>query len=100
MNRVLEVLARHRRWAVASIAAELTIAAALVVSAGGHASGLPPLPTNDMQRLLALTGYPTPAQAPVQHNPEPKLAPVPRSACRPRSRPLPGDQARLPTSAI
>lgn len=60
---------------------------------------LPPLPTNDMQNLLALTGTQTPARAPVQHS-EPPLAPVPAAACGAGSRPLAGEQGRVPASAV
>src|SRR5207248_2669042 len=90
---------RHRRLAIGSIVAELA-AAALLISSSGHATSLPPLPSNDLQNLLALTGYPTPAQAPVQHNREPKLAPVPRAICARGSHPLAGEQGRVPKSAI
>src|SRR5690242_15320044 len=60
---------------------------------------LPTLPTNDLQQLLSLTGYPTPTPAPVQYN-EPPLAPPPRAQCGPGSRPLAGEQGRVPASAI
>jgi hypothetical protein len=66
----------------------------------GHALVLPALPTNDLQNLLALSGAPTPKQAPVQDNPQPPLAPVPRAQCGPGSRPLEGEQGRVPASAV
>ena len=67
----------------------------------GQASGvtLPTLPTNDLQNLLSLTGYPTPPPVPVQYN-EPPLEPPPRAECGPGSRPLAGEQGRVPASAI
>jgi hypothetical protein len=66
----------------------------------GHALVLPALPTNDLQNLLALTGAATPKQAPVQINPQPPLEPVPRAQCGPGSRPLDGEQGRVPASAV
>ena len=99
MSRVLDLIGRHRRIAAVSIMVELAAALALLLSEGGHAS-VPPLPPNDLQNLLALTGVPTPAQAPVQTNPEPKLAPVPRAHCGAGSHPLNGEQGRVPATAI
>src|SRR3954452_23653878 len=58
------------------------------------------LPANDLNGLLALTGVQTPAPVPVQENPEPPLAPVPRARCGPGSHPLPGLQGRVPQSAV
>jgi hypothetical protein len=66
----------------------------------GHALVLPALPTNDLQNLLALSGAPTPKQAPVQDNPQPALEPAPRADCEPGSHPLDGEQGRVPASAI
>ncbi len=68
----------------------------------GESSGVtaPALPTNDLQSLLSLTGYPTPKPAPVQENPEPPLEPVPRAECGSGSRPLSGWQGRVPASAV
>jgi hypothetical protein len=95
------------------MARRLALAGALVVgvtaalpgtAAADHpfaVAGQPPtLPANDLNNLLALTGYPTPLQAPLQHNPEPPLEPVPRAECGPGSRPLAGEQGRVPASAI
>jgi hypothetical protein len=89
----------------------LVLAAALAGTAGALAlssgdsrasgiSGLPTLPSNDLQDLLALTGTSTPKQAPVQDNPQPVLAPTPAAVCRAGSRPLAGEQGRVPASAI
>jgi hypothetical protein len=66
----------------------------------GHAIVLPALPTNDLQGLLALTGTPTPTPAPVQDNPQPPLQPAPAAQCGPGSRPLDGEQGRVPASAV
>src|SRR5436305_15348353 len=100
MKWLLDALARHRRLAMISVVAEVTAAGALIMSGGGHAVSLPPLPTNDFQNLLALTWTQTPAQAPVQHNAEPTLAPVPRAHCGRASHPLEGEQGRVPAAAI
>src|SRR5437867_595347 len=100
MNWFLDAIARHRRLAVFSIVAEVTAATVLALSGGSHAISLPALPSNDLQNLLALTGTQTPPQAPVQHNPEPRLAPVPRAHCGPGSHPLDGEQGRVPASAV
>ena len=63
--------------------AEVALALVLVLSPGGRALSLPTLPTNDLQQLLALTGVPTPARAPVQSSLDPALAPVPPAVCGP-----------------
>jgi hypothetical protein len=97
---MLDFLARHRRLAVMSIVVELAAAGALALSGGGHALSLPTLPTNDLQNLLALTGLPTPAAVPVQESSGPPLASVPPAVCGPGSRPLIGEQGRVPKSAI
>ena len=76
---------------------------ALVVVAfavpAGLARGDLPNPLND---LLALGqgGGQTPAQAPVQHNPEPPSVAVPRAVCGPGSHPLDGVQGRVPATAL
>src|SRR5947209_18576008 len=79
------------------------IAACLAVVAGPAASAsaqsAPGLPTNDLEDLLALTGWQTPARAPIQHV-EPELQPAPRADCSPGSTPLAGEQGRVPPSAI
>ncbi|MGI8558777.1 MAG: LVIVD repeat-containing protein [Solirubrobacteraceae bacterium] len=62
--------------------------------------GLPTLPTNDLQGLLALTGAQTPAPAPTQTNAEPPLAAVPPAVCDSASHPLAGEQGRVPAAAI
>lgn len=101
MGRFLDLVARHRRLAGLSLVAELAAVLALVLSAGGgRAITLPTLPTNDLQNLLSLTGYPTPKQAPVQTNAEPKLAPVPAAVCGAGSHPLAGEQGRVTAADI
>ncbi len=58
-----------------------------------------PNPLND---LLALgqAGGQTPAQVPVQNNPEPPSVAVPRAVCGPGSHPLDGVQGRVPAAAL
>jgi hypothetical protein len=80
--------------------ASVTLALVLVLSGGGHARSLPPLPANDLNELLGLTGVPTPAAVAVQTHPEPMLAPLPRASCARGSRPLAGEQGRVPAAAI
>jgi len=70
------------------------------VPARGVAQSGPTLPTNDLQGLLSLTGFPTPTPVPTQENPEPQLEAVPPAACGAGSRPLAGEQGRVPASAI
>ena len=94
-------------WAASAL---LALAAGLAAAAGVLAlsgpseaagiGGLPTLPSNDLQNLLALTGTSTPKQAAVQDNPQPVLAPTPAAVCGPGSRPLAGEQGRVPASAI
>jgi hypothetical protein len=87
---------------VVMLVVELTAGMVIGLSSRGSAQATPAptLPVNDLQNLLALTGFPTPAQAPVQENPEPVLAPAPAAVCGPGSRPLAGEQGRVPASAI
>jgi hypothetical protein len=75
------------------------MAVAVCAAVPGSAQG-PTLPVNDLSDMLALTGHPTPARAPVQENPQPALVPVPRALCQPGSRPLSGVQGRVPAAAI
>jgi hypothetical protein len=71
-------------------------------AAGGQSStrAAPSLPANDLNDLVALTGVPTPVQAPVQENPEPALEASPRAVCGAGSQPLAGVQGRVPQSAM
>src|SRR5438874_8547320 len=74
---------------------------AVALGAAPVASAQVVLPANDLNGLLALTGVQTPAPVPVQQNPEPPLAPVPRATCGPGSHPLEGAvQGRVPQSAV
>jgi hypothetical protein len=82
------------------VAFAAAIVALLALPAAGQAATLPALPTNDLQNLLSLTGYPTPPAVPVQQNPEPPLQPVPRAECGSGSRPLDGEQGRVSAVAI
>jgi hypothetical protein len=102
VERILEWVGRHRRLVALSVIAEVAAAMLLVSSGGGHAAGLvlPTLPTSDLQNLLALTGVPTPARAPVQEDVQRPLAPVPPAICGPGSRPLAGEQGRVTAAAI
>jgi hypothetical protein len=77
------------------------LAAAIALGAPGAARAQQlVLPANDLNPVLGLTGVAVPATAPVQHNPEPPLAPVPRAECRGSSRPLAGQQGRVTAEAI
>lgn len=58
------------------------------------------LPLNDLNNLLALTGVPTPATAPVQENAEPPLTATPPPHCGPGSHALSGVDGRVPASAV
>lgn len=85
---------------LAALTAQLVAIFALVFSSGGRAFSLPPFPTNDLQNLLSLTGYPTPAPVRLQDNEPRVLKAVPRAACDRRSHPLAGEQGRVPASAV
>jgi hypothetical protein len=100
MRWVLNVVDRHRRLAMVLVVAQATAALVIGLSGGGASAGIVTLPVNDLNALLALTGYPTPTPAPLQENPEPVLAPAPRAICGPGSHPLSGVQGRVPSSAI
>ncbi len=60
-------------------------AAVIGVLSGAAAGKQESLPPNDLNNLLALTGVPTPAAAPVQENPEPPLQATPPPHCGPGS---------------
>ncbi len=66
----------------------------------GVAQVPPMLPTNDLEGLLSLTGFPTPTAVATQENPEPPLQAVPPAQCGAGSHPLAGEQGRVPASAI
>jgi hypothetical protein len=85
-----------RHWGVAALLA----AAVGTLGAAPAAAQQIVLPANDLNVLLGLTGVETPAPAPVQQNPEPPLEASPRAQCGPGSRPLAGEQGRVPASAI
>jgi hypothetical protein len=84
----------------ASRAAGALLVVLACVPAAVHAQIVGPLPANDLQPLVGLTGGVTPSFVVVQHNPEPVLRPVPRAHCGPGSRPLAGVQGRVPASAV
>ena len=92
----MRLVTAHRRVAVA-LAAGLVVLASSAIAVG---LSLPTLPTNDLQNLLALTGTQTPGRAPVQEPAGPPLAPVPAARCGAGSRPLAGEQGRVPASAV
>jgi hypothetical protein len=100
MRWVLNVVDRHRRLAVTLVLVQVAAALVIGLSGGGASAGIVTLPVNDLNALLALTGYPTPTPAPLQENPEPVLAPGPRANCGTGSHPLAGVQGRVPASAI
>jgi hypothetical protein len=81
----------------AAIVGALAVAAIATPGAGAQQIVLP---ANDMNPLLGLTGVASPDNVPVQKNPEPPLEPAPRAECGPGSRPLAGEQGRVPASAI
>jgi hypothetical protein len=81
-------------------AATLVAAMSMLVAVPAGAQQQVVLPANDLNVLLGLTGVETPAPAPVQENPEPPLQPVPRASCGRGSRPLAGQQGRVPASAV
>lgn len=87
----------RRLLALTAVALSLALLAAAPSPA---AAAQPTLPLNDLNDLLDLTGYPTPTRAPVQDNPAPRVTPAPRARCGPGSRPLAGEQGRVPPSAI
>ena len=65
----------------------------------GLARGQLPNPLGDLLALGQGIGQ-TPAQVPVQHNPEPPTLATPAAVCGPGSHPLTGVQGRVPASAI
>ena len=92
---------RHRGLLKVLLAVEVGAALLVALSGIGVASGLPPLPVNDLNNLISLLGIlPAPKQAPLQDNAQPPLAPVPPAVCGAGSRPLIGEQGRVPASAI
>jgi hypothetical protein len=98
-------VARHQRALLAFLVGDVCAIFAVLALGGGQATGLglpplPTLPTNDLQNLLSLTGYPTPARVPTQDSEPAALVPVPRAVCGKGSHPLAGEQGRVPASAI
>jgi hypothetical protein len=93
-------LGRHRRVLVVLLIAELGGVAFVGLSGNGAASSFPVLPANDLNQLVSLVGIPAPKPAPLQDNAQPPLAPVPPAVCGPDSRPLSGEQGRVPPAAI
>ncbi len=91
--------ARSGRRVVAVVAGAAVLVLALAVT--GALGDLTKLPLNDLNTALGvIPGYPTPAAATEQLNPEPSYAAVPRANCGPGSHPLAGVQGRVPASAI
>jgi len=58
------------------------------------------LPANELNPLIGLTGVHAPDNLPAQRNPEPELVPTPAAECGPGSRPLGGEQGRVPPEAL
>jgi hypothetical protein len=81
------------------LCAEVVATLFVALSGSGANAGTIPLPVNDLQNLLKLTGLPTPTAAPMQEN-GPPVTSVPPAVCGPGSRPLAGEQGRVPASAI
>ncbi len=100
MGRVRYVIQRRRRVASALIVAGIVVVVLGLSSGGGRAVSLPPLPTSDLQNLLSLTGTQTPARAPLRESRLPAIAAVSAAVCGAGSRPLVGEQGRVPASAI
>jgi hypothetical protein len=94
-------MGEHRfRSRITTVLAGSTLAALALVSTGALGDALK-LPLNDLNTALGvIPGYPTPAAAPEQANPEPSYAATPRADCGPGSNPLAGVQGRVPASAI
>jgi hypothetical protein len=91
--------ARSGRRVVAVLASAAVLVLALAVT--GALGDLTKLPLNDLNTALGvIPGYPTPAAATEQLNPEPSYAAVPRANCGPGSQPLAGVQGRVPAAAI
>jgi hypothetical protein len=79
----------------------LPVLPVLGLRASGAIGDTPTIPLNDLNTALGvIPGYPTPAAAPEQLNPEPSYAAAPRANCGPGSHPLAGVQGRVPASAI
>jgi hypothetical protein len=78
----------------------LTVVLALsLIGLGVATSGAQaPAPLNDLGALSQGTGQ-TPAKAPIQKNPEPKLLPTPVAKCLPGSRPQPSIDGRVPAGS-
>ncbi len=79
----------------------LPIAPVIGLRASGAIGDIPPLPLNDLNTALGvIPGFPTPAAAAVQANPEPSYVAPPRASCGPGSHPLAGVQGRVDKAAI
>ena len=99
MRSLLGVVGRHRR--IAGLLVFVAFGATILGALSGAATGKQQtLPLNDLNNLLALTGVPTPATAPVQENAEPPLTATPPPHCGPGSHALSGVDGRVPASAV
>jgi hypothetical protein len=87
----------HRRLVAPALAALAILAPAPV---GALAQGQVELPANNLNPIVGLTGVAAPENLPAQHNPEPALEPTPAAHCGPGSRPLAGEQGRVPPAAL
>ena len=85
----------HRRLLVPALTA-----LALLPSAPAGAQDQIALPANEANPIIGLTGVAAPENQPVQRNPEPPLQPTPAAPCAPGSRPLAGEQGRVPPAAL
>ena len=92
---------RAGRRAALAVVAAVVVAVPLVTSPGSiGAVGLPKLPLNDLEAMLALTGTQLAKEKPVVTAPAPALVSVPPATCGAGSRPLAGEQGRVPSSAV
>jgi hypothetical protein len=97
---LLSWVERHRRLTALLLCVEVAAALFVGLSGNGAVAGTIPLPVNDLQNLLSLTGLPTPKAAPMQSDDSRPVTAVPPAVCGADSRPLDGEQGRVPASAI
>ena len=84
-----------RRWILAA-----SLGAVLSCASSARAQDQLTLPANTVHPIVGLTGVDALSNLPAQRNAEPPLEPVPEAECGPGSRPLVGEQGRVPAAAI